>query len=394
MLDTEGEVMLNRTLSQGCFSRVFGSVGRCLLALALCWSVTACGDDDGPDAPSPETDVVVATDVAPEDSVSTLDTAEPPAPDVGSPDTGVEPPSEVPFVELEPPEKGFQIHSKGGWIPSGVDVEYCEVVTLPGTMEDTYYVDRLEVAMHPWSHHVIVSAAEAGTEADAAMEEGMSVKCVTGESAYGDGLVDVIGAQAPYNQLDLPDGVGRIYHGGQKVVVDYHYFNPTPDPIPARHAINFHTVDEEDVEHVAQTWGFYNFMILAMPGQQASYAAECTFKEDVMLYSLTRHTHRWGTDFHIWHKGGEKDGEHLWTSNDWELEVDYVFDEPVLIPKGEGFTFQCEFDNTSDHILKFGVKATDEMCILFGVAWSPDGLVLPPQSCDASTVAPKDMSAP
>jgi hypothetical protein len=388
-------------MSQGCFMGVPKNAGLGLLILGLGLGLTACGDESGT-APSPEADAAVATDAGAEDSVSTPDTSEPPAPDAGSSDagssdTGVEPPApptEVPFVDLEPPEKGFQIHSKGGWIPSGVDVEYCEVVTLPGTMEDTYYVDRLEVAMHPWSHHVIVGAAEAGTEADAAMEEGMSVKCVSGESAYGDGLVDVIGAQGPYNQLDLPDGVGRIYHGGQKVVVDYHYFNPTPEPIPARHAINFHLVDEEDVKHIAQTWGFYNFMILAMPGQQASYAAECTFKEDVMLYSLTRHTHRWGTDFHIWHKGGEKDGEHLWTSNDWELEVDYVFEEPVLIPKGEGFTFQCEFDNTTDHILKFGVKATDEMCILFGVAWSPDGLVLPPQSCDASTVSPKDMSAP
>ena len=29
-------------------------------------------------------------------------------------------------------------------------------------------------------------------------------------------------------------------------------------------------------------------------------------------------------------------------------------------------------------ILKFGTKATDEMCILFGIAWSPDSLNLVP----------------
>ena len=158
-----------------------------------------------------------------------------------------------------------------------------------------------------------------------------------------------------------------------------------------RHAINFHLVEDADVNHIAQTWGFYNFMIFTMPGQEASYAAECVFDDDVMLHSLTRHTHRWGTDFHVWHKGGEKDGEHLWTSNDWELDVDYVFDEPIFVPKGEGFRFQCEYNNTTDHVLMFGTKATDEMCILFGVAWSPDSLVLPSQNCEAKTVSSKEM---
>ena len=67
------------------------------------------------------------------------------------------------------------------------------------------------------------------------------------------------------------------------------------------------------------------------------------------------------------------------------------FEEPVLIPAGQGFTFQCEYDNTTDHLLMFGVKATDEMCILFGVAWSPDGLNLSNQSCEATTVPTQDM---
>lgn len=319
----------------------------------------------------------------PEDTVPAEDTVKPP-PEM--------PTDEVPKVELEAPENGFQMHSNGRWIAPGTDVEYCEVITLPGTPDDVYYVDRLEVAMHPWSHHVIIEAAKVGSEADGRMKDGLSVPCISGESAYGNGLVDVIGAQAPYNQIDLPDGVGRIYTGGQKVVVDYHYFNPTLDYIPARHAINFHLVEKENVDHIAQTWGFYNFFIFTMPGTQSKFAAECTFKKDVMLYSLTRHTHRWGTDFHVWHKGGELDGQHLWTSKDWELEVDYVFDEPVLIPAGQGFTFQCEYDNTTDEILKFGVKATDEMCILFGIAWSPDGLNLSNQSCDAETVSPTDMT--
>ena len=297
----------------------------------------------------------------------------------------------MPKVELAAPESGFQIHSNGRFIEPGTDVEFCEVVTLPGTPDDTYYVGELEVAMHPWSHHVIIEAAEVGSDTEAGMEDGMSKKCVSGESAYGGSMVDVIGAQSPYNKLTLPEGVGRIYHGGQKLVVDYHYFNPTTEPIPARHAINFHLVEEKNVERVAHTWGFYNFKIFTPPGQQSKFAATCTFSEDIVLHSLTRHTHKWGTDFHIWHAGGDKDGEHLWSSNNWETEVDLVFDEPVLVPKGQGFTFQCEYDNTTDHLLLFGLKASDEMCILFGVGWSPDTLTMPNQTCEASSIPAKDI---
>jgi hypothetical protein len=286
-------------------------------------------------------------------------------------------PNAIPPVQLDPPENGFQIRSIGRFIDPGTDVEFCEVVTLPGTPEDTYYVDRLEVAMHQWSHHVIIDAVVPGSETEEGLEDGQVVPCVSAASAYGEDLVDVIGAQSPYADLQLPEGIGRIYYGGQKVIIDYHYFNPTTEKIPAGHALNFHLVEESDVQHVADNFGFYNLNIFTMPGQTSKYAASCTFDQDVMISLLTRHTHRWGTDFHIWYKGGDKDGDHIWTSNDWELETNYVYDEPILVRAGEGFRFQCEYDNTTDKVLKFGPKATDEMCILFGIAWSPDDLYLP-----------------
>ncbi|MEC8022940.1 MAG: hypothetical protein VX223_03340 [Myxococcota bacterium] len=310
------------------------------------------------------------------DAVDGVDTANATGAD-GASDVEIGP-NGVPLVQLEAPASGFQVRSVGRFIEPGTDVEFCEIVTLPGTPDKTYYVNRIEVAMHPWSHHVIVDAVVPGSETEEGLEDGMSKSCVSAASAYGEDLVDVIGAQSPYSDLQLPENVGRIYHGGQKIIVDYHYFNPTPERIPAAHAINFHEVEEANVQHVAQTFGFYNLGIMTMPGATSKSAASCVFNQDVMISLLTRHTHRWGTDFHIWYEGGDLDDEHIWTSNDWELETNYVYDEPILVRKGEGFRFQCEYDNTTDHLLKFGTKATDEMCILFGIAWSPDSLNLVP----------------
>ena len=41
----------------------------------------------------------------------------------------------------------------------------------------------------------------------------------------------------------------------------------------------------------------------------------------------------------------------------------------MLFRKGEGFRYRCEYQNTEDRTLRFGTKATDEMCNLFGSWW-------------------------
>jgi hypothetical protein len=62
--------------------------------------------------------------------------------------------------------------------------------------------------------------------------------------------------------------------------------------------------------------------------------------------------------------------------------VDHPFAEPQLFKAGEGFRFQCDYNNTEDHALRFGTQARDEMCILFGLAWDAGNQrEIPSQSC-------------
>lgn len=280
---------------------------------------------------------------------------------------------------LPAPDNGFQIVTVGTSIEPGQDVEYCEVVALPGTPDDVYYVNGFESQMTEGSHHLIVAAIEPGTETDANAEVGDRVEC-TGPDAFGGELIPVTGAQLPYNSEKFPPKVGRIYYGGQKVVFDYHYFNTTSGPLLARAAVNFHATDPANVEKIARSFGFYNLGIAIPPMSTAEFTKECTFNHDVYVHKLTRHTHRWGTDFSAVFVGGPRDGETALMSDDYET-VDFPFEEPVLMPAGSGFRFTCAFDNTEDYTLTFGLKATDEMCILFG-SWFVEGdQDAPEQSC-------------
>jgi len=283
---------------------------------------------------------------------------------------------------LEPPKLGFQVRNEGTTINPGEDVEYCEVIKLPGTPDLKYYVNRFEAAMTEGSHHLIVSAVRSDSETEATMEEhlGKKVKC-TGANDFGEDFVPVTGSQTPYSNVQYPEGIGRIYTGGQYLVFDYHYLNTTEEPIQAQAIINFHTVEKDQIEKIAQGFGFYNLNIYTAPRSTSSHTGECVFKEDIHLYSLTRHTHQWGTDFSVWYKGGENDGELVWTSGNYEEDLNYVWKESILMKKGTGFRFQCNYLNDTDEPLVFGLQATDEMCILFGTWWKVDGTETKSHSC-------------
>lgn len=289
-------------------------------------------------------------------------------------------------LELPMPKNGFQVRSIGADVMSGEDVEYCEVAELPGGPDDKYYVNTFEFANEMGSHHLIVNAAVPGSPAEAKVKEvgaGNRVPCLGIENKFGsDSFVGVGGTQTPYNKVSLPDRIGRVYTGGQLIVFDYHYLNTTEETIHAQSVASFHLTDASEIDHVARGFGFSNYLINTAPGTEAHFTGECRFRADVMLGEITRHTHRWSTDFTVWFAGGENDGQQIWSSDDWQHVTQHLFDKPVLMRAGEGLRFRCGYQNDTARRLRFGTSATDEMCILFGTFWETEkGQNLPSQSC-------------
>jgi hypothetical protein len=295
-------------------------------------------------------------------------------------DPPIQPPAEncADGLCLAVPASGFQLRTEGTEIGPGEDVEYCEVLQLPGDPSVEYHVTRFEVAMSQYSHHLIVSAANPGSAEEEQWEVGSRIECA---GLDGIASVPVTGSQHPYHDEAFPPGVGRVYHGGQKIIFDYHYFNTGSTPVAARAAVNFHTAPAEQVTRIAKQLSALNITIAIPPMQTRAFTADCDFNADVMLFKVTRHTHQWGRDFDVAFKGGERDGEHIWTSTDYE-DTDHVLPEPILVREGDGLSFTCEFENTTESTLYYGLTASDEMCNLFGAVYAPDGVEdVPPQMC-------------
>ena len=289
------------------------------------------------------------------------------------------------YLGLKKPTDGLQVRSIGEEIGPGEDLEFCEIAQLPGDADTKYMVKSFEFANEIGSHHLIVSAAVPGSIAEERIKElgvGNKVPCFSAENAFGnESFAGVGGTQQPYNEVVMPEGVGRAYRGGQYIVFDYHYLNTRERPIQARSAFNMHFADEDSIDHTAKGFSFSNYTIATQPGEDGSFTGECHFRDDVVISDITRHTHRWGTDFAVWFSGGERDGEEIWTSHDWQHDTFFKFDEPFVMKAGEGLRFRCDYRNDTTRPLNFGTSATDEMCILFGTIWETDGNQFKNQNC-------------
>lgn len=283
-------------------------------------------------------------------------------------------------LSLELPEQGFQVATAGTFIESGDELRTCEVVQLPGTPADLYYVSRIEAAMTDRGQDLIVSAAIPGSHTEAIMDVGAIVPCTRAGEAFGEDLVEVLATQEPYLEQRYASGVGRVLRGGQKLAIDTHFVNPTDELAPQLVKLSFHTVPAEAIAHVAQTARFDNLTIYTPPGGTSSHLAECRVSQDILIGELVRRTQRRGAGFTVWIAGGERDGELVWRSNTL-ADPRVTFDEPLALRAGEGLRFQCDYVNATGLELRFGVNAADEMCTLSATYWPSENVEAAPEGC-------------
>ncbi|MDH5675679.1 MAG: hypothetical protein OEZ06_26380 [Myxococcales bacterium] len=271
-------------------------------------------------------------------------------------------------LTLEPPARGVHVRSPLLWVDPGEDLRLCEIVALPGGQQDVYFIDRIESELADGARDLIVHALDLGSETEAIADIGSRVACTRAGEAFGEDLEDVTSVRVGYRDQQFPDGVGKILYGGQKLALEYHVVNTGDAPASVGLALSFHTVEEKTIRRVAHTAGFHNLTIYTPPLGQSSHLAECLVKQEVLVSELARRTGRWGTGFAVWQVGGDRDGELLWHSAG-PHNAALSLEEPLRFQAGEGFRFQCDYNNTTDLELRFGIGDHDESCTLEATYW-------------------------
>jgi len=314
--------------------------------------------------------------------------------------------SELPAIELELPDNGFQIMVEGMWVQPGESQVFCEYVRIDGDINDRYFVKSIEMKATQWVHHVLATFVipdgfdmlGGDMDPDEIVYWPLDFERPEGPVLCGWDDANVVSRHDYYpiwntqfseESVTFPEGTGREMRGGLYLMIEYHYTNPTPEPIPARVGFNFHKTDDEP-DYLLAGFNFAYNNIDVPPKTKKSFAAQCLFEDDYMVWGLRRHTHEFGTAFHVWHAGGERDGEYIWSSYDWEDQLYSFPEEAVLVKKGSGFRFQCDYNNTQDKTLIFGRDFGQEMCLLMGMIWSTEPGITIPVGCLANKVEAVD----
>ena len=83
------------------------------------------------------------------------------------------------------------------------------------------------------------------------------------------------------------------------------------------------------------------------------------------------------------HINDDDDAEPFWTKQRLRARRNFGYTPPRLFKAGEGFRFECNYDNTESTGCDAARRRADEMCILFGLAWDAgDQREIPSQSCN------------
>lgn len=350
-------------------------------------SVAASATDTSP--PTAATTAAPATtsdnQAPPTAAVPVGTTHTPPLP-AAAPTTATQRDDTTDYLGLKPPERGFRLSTRGLAIPPSSDVEYCEVSEVPGNPGEQYNVSAIELANAQGSHHLIVTIAAPGSASERQLRAhaiGDQVPCIGAQQEFGaSGMSVLASTQTHYAKSSLPEGIGQRVFGGQRLVFDYHYFNFGSEPLTAKSALAVHTFPPDVPVTFTSSLAFSNMTLDVPAMSERTFTAACTLEHAAMLTGFARHTHQLGTDFSVWFEGGPQAGQHIWTSSDWEHDNEFRFAEPRLMQAGEGFKFACSYKNPGTKPLRFGISASDEMCILGALIWSPEPQAeLTPEQC-------------
>ena len=298
---------------------------------------------------------------------------------------------ETTFEAPEPPPIGFQIHLEPVTIAPGEDKEFCTYFNLdtpeelaaegkPFLLQDLVInqidptaqeiaVNRIDVRGAPGLHHIQILAIENDLED---VEDRHIFECAI--DLFGGPLTGDVEPLFFTSRSDLavvyPEGAARVLKRvpaledetktktrGAQLLYNFHYLNPTLEPIEAEVVVNLHVVPRETIVHpVRSAWWNYVYFDVE-PNQTSTTAGHGSFLVDVNLVGMTSHQHELGSLF-TYTVGGEE----IYRAEDWGEPEYLTFAEPRFVPKGEQVHFGCEWENTFGSNRYFGQQADDEMC--------------------------------
>ena len=276
------------------------------------------------------------------------------------------------FKPLDPPDQGFQLHIGpfDVWSSERYDREFYHYVAHE--TDEPLFVSQYEVSYREGSHHFILNHYPAGEETpepgvfrDLRDENGRHLSNNGAQTRHSD---FVVATQTPFHSYEFPKGVALKLPPGSGFDFNVHSVNRTGEARQGEVFVNIHTVDGEEILHVAEEASFGNFDLYIPPHQTTTISKEFRFNETRNVVQMWSHSHEQSVEFLVEYVGGERDGELLYWSNDWEHPPFLTFDPPLVMERGQRVKLTTTYRNDTDRPITYGPLSTDEMQFLFYIS--------------------------
>jgi hypothetical protein len=249
-------------------------------------------------------------------------------------------------------------------IAPGEENTKCLQVRLPNA--DAIEIGRVHNTLSEVSHHLVVSAVTDPTETEKPLFDCAPFRAV------------LIGAPLTVSQkkddvILLPKGVAFPLEATQLMHLEMHYINTGTEPADVTATSELYPLASPGSDIQEASFLIIGTLAISIPAN-STYENPWSFVKmpdqfaGVNIYGATGHTHRFGTAARLAIAG--PDGADSTTIYDpssytWsEAELKF-FDQPVHVPPGGGFNFQCAWDNTSNATVTYGESARQEMCFFW-----------------------------
>jgi hypothetical protein len=258
-------------------------------------------------------------------------------------------------------------------VPAGTEVQRCWEMDFPSDTDVD--INRIHWEFAKGSHHLHVYLAADG------QPRGAPTNYDCFQAVDFDKWHLMVATQNGTLDWNLPPKTGMTVKARQRVLVQTHYLNTSllgTDGGWAYGAVHLHRVDASQVKtQIGAIFGQDRAIDIA-PHAKAHVAGKCQLPGPGQFVAMTGHFHSHGTSFklYITRKDGTEDLFYQTVGFDqpaWEtFDVDH--EGMQHLGEGDGFRWECEYQNDSDVEVKFGPREdTQEHCNLFAFYMLDEG---------------------
>jgi hypothetical protein len=249
----------------------------------------------------------------------------------------------------------------------GQETTMCVVVQMSNTTPQM--LRRVRSTINAGSHHLIAYRAADGTPPQATPTPCPPFADVS------NGITPVIIAESSEAEVEYPDHVALPIAANQMIKLEQHFANASDVAVQAGGTVEFTLVDPDPSLIAANIvlWGPQEFAIPAHATGSADFAHAVL--PGINVFAVTTHEHHLGTlaTISLAANAGAP-GTELYRNTDWAHPALKTIDPPQAFDGTQELRLHCEWFNSTNDTVPFGVSAvTNEMCFFWAYYYPSQG---------------------